>query len=756
MGGKSSSTKIYDYLLSMHFGICHGTLDSINKIFIKEREAWTAGATADTTITIAGDDLFGGDQAEGGVNGLVDLRLGSYTQLLSTDAASKFSLTPSTMPGFRGVANLFFRGASGAFKWGSNNPYLPGAWVNVTRIPKGLSSTYAVIPNAEAGYPDANGANMIYEIMTDEDWGMGEATTNVNTATFLACSHTLFNEGFGLSMMWAQQSDIKTLLQEIQDHVQATVFVRPSTGQWEMKLLRADYNINLVLSVNPSNAKVTNRVRRLWAETVNEIVISYTNPVDEGDRTTSFQDIANIQMQGGLVSETRNYYGVRSTVLANALGVRDIRAAAYPLFSCDIEGDRSFWDTVPGDILRLDWPEDGISGMALRVTKVDYGTTGSRVIKITAIEDIFGLEASSYVSIGSTDWVDPNPIPVNFDRVEFHTLPMPLILRGGFALADVADSNYPRVVVGVMADSEIKTAQSFDLYGYVVNSTGMSALGSLGIHYPTSSDTLQTALVAAATSTWSAADVALFTDGAAVSAGGFFQIGNGDTNSELVMLYSLAGSTWTIARGVMDTIPQDWPVGSRVWSIGTFSGEFDRTDQAALTLITYRLLPNTGRQVMPVGSAPDYTFTPSERPYQPARPANVKIGAFNFWQVAQYLDPSIPASVTVSWANRNRMTEDTVVLRWDAATTTPETGQTTTIEVREQATGTLLATYSGLTGTSYSLDISALTDLRFYIVTVYSERDGYESIRKINMVLDLERLGYGNNYGYDYGENDGS
>ena len=87
---------------------------------------------------------------------------------------------------------------------------------------------------------------------------------------------------------------------------------------------------------------------------------------------------------------------------------------------------------------------------------------------------------------------------------------------------------------------------------------------------------------------------------------------------------------------------------------------------------------------------------------------------------------------------------------------TPEDGQTTLIRVYEQGGTVPVAEHSGLTGTSFALPIDTLLSVRFWDVEFKAERDGFESVQGAKRTLSIERLGYGQNYGYDYGQNDGS
>ena len=65
-----------------------------------------------------------------------------------------------------------------------------------------------------------------------------------------------------------------------------------------------------------------------------------------------------------------------------------------------------------------------------------------------------------------------------------------------------------------------------------------------------------------------------------------------------------------------------------------------------------------------------------------------------------YMGSEVPTSITVEWSHRNRLTEDTVAMRWTEGSVTPEVGQTTTVRVVDAVDGTLEFEEAGITGTS--------------------------------------------------------
>ncbi|ARB05708.1 tail assembly structural protein [Synechococcus virus S-ESS1] len=118
-------------------------------------------------------------------------------------------------------------------------------------------------------------------------------------------------------------------------------------------------------------------------------------------------------MNGGVISETRNYYGIRNPILAKIVADRDVLAAGYPVFVCQAKVDRTFWRVRPGDVVTLSWPEEGLVNAVMRVMGVDYGSPQDRTITLDLSEDIFAMEQTAYANsqqgLLETDRVEAPP-----------------------------------------------------------------------------------------------------------------------------------------------------------------------------------------------------------------------------------------------------------------------------------------------------------------------------------------------------------
>ena len=233
----------------------------------------------------------------------------------------------------------------------------------------------------------------------------------------------------------------------------------------------------------------------------------------------------------------------------------------------------------------------------------------------------------------------------------------------------------------------------------------------------------------------------------------FMLIGNGTEGAmEMAIIQNKTGANWVIKRGILDTVPREWPVGTPVWFIPSDFLIADETPQSAGSVPSYKLLSNTSKGQLSQASAPTITGGLTERMHLPLRPANLKAGAVGFGE----LTPPASGDVTVTWARRNRLTEETVVLGWTDADVTPEVGQTTTLTITNAATGAVLKTYTDITGTSQAVNVIAdagSSGATAVFIEASSVRDGLNSLQshRIRVVVPTPVGGYGNNYGASYG-----
>ena len=75
----------------------------------------------------------------------------------------------------------------------------------------------ALVPSLRAAFgagPDMNPAHIVRECLTNADWGLGHGEADIGPS-FTAAADRLLSEGFGLSLLWQQESSIEDFLAEV-------------------------------------------------------------------------------------------------------------------------------------------------------------------------------------------------------------------------------------------------------------------------------------------------------------------------------------------------------------------------------------------------------------------------------------------------------------------------------------------------------------------------------------------------------------
>ncbi|WP_176473469.1 phage tail protein [Sphingopyxis sp. GW247-27LB] len=729
----------------MHVGLCTSGA-KVTRIFCGEKVAWTGNVSTLTAIDINRANLFGGPKKEGGLVGTVYFLPGAADQLLPETLARRMGLAANDCPAYRGLTTMFFIGngasggqsylsnvSSGGFLWSSNSPFIQDIWVELDRTPEGLDPDIARIGN------DANPAHIIYEAMTNSDWGMGGSSLFFNTANWNAVAQTLYDETFGLSLRWTQQAEIENFINEVLGHIAGSVYVDPRDGLFNIMLYRDDYDYETLPVVDVSNARLVNFERKMWGEVTNEISATWTNPENGKEESVTAQDLASIAIHGAPISDSRDYFGVRNPDLAMRLALRDLRIAATPLAIGEIECDRSFFDKVPGGVLRLLWNDPSIDlelDMAIRIIQIDRGRKTNAKIKISFVEDVFGLSKfSSTGSQGSEATPPEEPLPLSNEKII--SLPAFFAL-GSIDRTTINELAYPETFAGVLGASDQADAQSFDIFEERPNAAGVLNWTNIGTKSLVGVTETDGALAAEAETPMSGSPFVGVSRGPQI--GGFVIFGDTtDDEMEIALVkdYDSVNDEWILARGVLDTIPREWPTATVVRFMPAGFNVTDDTLRSGGEDVDLRMLTRTSLGTLDIDDATTVTATLVPRVHGPLRPANVKINDQGFG----IIDATAATDLVVTWSNRSRFYEDGIALAWDAASVPPEYLQEILITVFRENGDEMFVVRGLWEETTYTIPMAWVEEETRVFVRLHCILKGVSSLQAFGLFVDLPVVG---------------
>ena len=723
MGVSSKKQTVgYKYYLGMHMILCHGPVDAITKVRVDNKTAWS-GTQGQGQITVSAEDLFGGEEKEGGISGAVDIALGGVAQTKNSYLQSMLGVD---IPAYRGVVGAILRQV-----YVGLNPYIKPWSFRASRIHVRQNGIVQWYDDKAAIGTDMNPAHIIRECLTDPDWGLGYPEADVDDVSFTQAADTLYSEGMGMSLLWDKSKTLEEFIQDITKHIQGSMYVSRSTGKFVLKLARADYVVGSLLVLDESSVdKITDFKRNTIGEMINSVTVVFWDSSTGKNNSVTVQDIALVAQQKATISTTKQYPGFTTGANAVRAASTELRALSTPLASCVIYTNRKAASLNIGDPFILSWSRYGVTQLVMRVANIELGSLDSNSIKINAIEDAFATASSVYSDPPPSGWVDPNSIPAPCPHHCVIEAPFwELCQRMGETDARAIPSTAGFIVAtGVRPSSDAAGAR---IYTDPTNSGTYQESGVVDF-CPVAT------LSAVASPTDTVIPISSGVDLDLVVLGSYAV-----WDSELVSVVSVTDTSLTMGRGVLDTVPTAHALGSKIFFADAYF-ETDQVEYALTEVARIKLLPTTGRGTLSVGSATAQLVTIQARPGRPYPPQKLRIGSLAYPDTLRG-----DVDIVVTWVHRDRLQQTATLVNTESVSIGPEAGTTYTCQLLTQS-GTVISTQTGLSGTTHTFTLATMgSNYGRLRVKLWAVRDGLDSFQSHDW--EFTRSGYGAGYGYSYG-----
>lgn len=767
MGGKGGQTVGYHYLFSILFGLGRGPVNELVEIKVGDKTAWGGHLCSPNPQAINAPNLFGGRDKEGGIQGPFRLQMGAADQVLpgpeqvnvgafAGTAFSKVSGGPmggtQTLPGvkesiggrvsdMRGWLTLWFDGLIS-----SMNPY-PKDWAfRVRRYSAGWHNDdpwypiKSVIFLAGGKIHAMNGAHIVYECLTNPVWGRGLDRSKLNENSFIYAANTLCDEAFGLCIPWRRQEDIDPFIQRVLDHIGGVLYEDPETGQETLRLIRGDYNPDDLPVFTPSTGLVSIEEDDSSSQDTafNEIIGTGHDPITNEDFQVRVHNLAARHSAGAPNADQKDYKGIPTKDLLLRKLQGDLRVHVAGLKKLVLTLDRRGWKIRPGMPFRIQDPRRGIADMIVRAGEIEDRSFRDGRVKVKVMEDVYGLPDTSFVTPVESSWQPPatEAAPAAAERL-IEAGYRDIFLRFGDTVADGLDPT--DAYIGQLAAAPNTTTYNFDLASRAQGEPEYQ-LGGTGSF-------TGTALLAADIGPLDT--VFTVSDAMSLDESNIGQAILVDDEMMALVDYDPATLTATVARGVADTLPAAHLTGARIWTSDDDLISDQRSYSEGETVETL-VLTRTASDVLTPAEATVNTVTLIARQTRPYPPGNFQVDG----EMALALDSSEHPEPVLTWAHRDRITQEDALVAHGDASVGPEAGTTYNIRLYNKDTpDVLLREVLGVADATWTYD-AATQALDGDPVAVYieleSERDGIASWQKYRVLVWL-KSGYGYGYGYNYG-----
>lgn len=501
---------------------------------------------------------------------------------------------------------------------------------------------------------DINPAHLIRESLTNTEWGFGYSADEIDDTSFVQAADTLYAESFGLSYFWNDDSDLSTVINKVLDHIDGNLYVDPETLTWKLTLNRDDYDPDTLIELSLHNevSVISDYKRPQFQDLVNQITINFYDTSSSGNGSVTHTDSALFLQQGVLVAKAIDYMMCRKRSLAASLLERELAIKSSPLASCTITCTSAARSLRRGSVFKLTAAEYNFNSTIMRVLEINRGDGKTKALKIKCVEDRFAY-ANAIIDAGQFEPPGAAAPMVVDDRVLMELPYAILVQQFGATDVDSQLANAPEIgLFGIVAARPDNAAQFADIY---------VDAGS-GYEIAERQDFCPSARLDGAVglldSTCTFKDMDDFEE---IEGTVLFMVDN-----EIMAYGSLdtsSGATTGLLRGLFDTLPAEHTDNARVYFIEAWLDGPD-TQYADGESINVKLLTKTSLGYLDISAAPADTLTFQGRASRPYPPANV--------QIDSTLYPSSATGVfTVTWAHRNRQSQQDVPVAWTETSVTP-------------------------------------------------------------------------------------
>ncbi|WP_151832793.1 phage tail protein [Acinetobacter ursingii] len=590
----------------------------------------------------------------------------------------------------------------------------------------GATNQYMHFDAASSVDQDINPAHIIRECLTNQVWGIGVSESNIDDVSFKNAADKLYFEKMGMSIKWTDSTSINEFVDNIKEHINAQLYLDRVTNKWKLYLIRDDYDIADLISLNESNIRNLDFERRTLAECVNSVTVTYWDRERAKDSTVTVQDIARIAQQGGVISQPIDYKGFTNNDLASRIALRDLKTLSSTLASVSFDVDESFSESWhEGMPFKLSDSSYGLSEAVMRIRTIKRGDGINNTVYVEAIEDSFSSPMQSVI-----EYVPPvtsgDSTAKNATSIAFEVPYIELVEQYGQDAVDAKLSNYPEL--GYVGMAAIRpNNQHINASLYVNAGAGYDERTTLDF-CPNASLKNDIGYMDSSFEVENVAEFEL------LEANHRIQI-----NDEIMAFVGFDSATniITVKRGCFDTGPQEHAAGSKIFGWDNYSG-IDDLEYLSGENISLKALTLTGSDVLELNEATTHSLTLSSRAIRPYPPANVKING-------EYYPAEIDTDLILTWVDRNRVQQTGgSILGWTDGGVTIESGTSTMLTIKELDLDDLVVAKHNInvTGTNtYTLAISAMqADTRFVEVTLKTVRDGYESYQAFDYAVELSQF----------------
>ncbi|MWN91285.1 hypothetical protein GQ597_11300 [Gilliamella sp. Pra-s65] len=543
---------------------------------------------------------------------------------------------------------------------------------------------------------DMNPAHILRELVLSQYTGFNSQSIQniINEESFKRAADTFYRENLGLSYLWNNQSKFEDLKKNIEKAADCVLDQNPQTNQFEIKLIRNNYNVDDLLVFDKTNiVKISDIKKNIVTEMINSVTV---------------RDDALISIAGRENNTTVTYDTVYSRSLASRLAMRDLAYLSSDLASVTLTLNLDGRILSRGDVFLLNMPLLGLDRVVMRIISVDYGTQKSNQVTIECSRDVFSLPTTSVVN-------SQPPISSPVDKDVAKPVKNFIIMEAPYY--ELVYNYGQKVVDQLLEDNDLTGQISAAICNLPENALFAGLATSLSSDFD-NAESITNCEMRELSHQIDRMESVIKLSSALENDEYIWVI----IDDEILFVESRNGDELTVKRGCLDTIPAEHKQNSKVYFCGgqltLKSEEYCEGDK-----VDCRIITRTSTSSIDPKDASGKIVDIMGRAIRPYPPANVTINGI-------YYPTSITGEkIEINWSSRNRLQQTSgIMVGWYESNVTVEPDVKYHVVLRH-FTNTLIDTI--IEEPHFSFDISHLKkgDLSIELSSIKSSIESSQKFR---------------------------
>lgn len=578
--------------------------------------------------------------------------------------------------------------------------------------------------------PDINPIHKIREILTD-DTAMNKPESSVNDDNFIKAADRIWDEGLGISWSITEKSCIDAI-NELCYHIEAGIRVNRQTGLYEIVLFRDDWFEEDEIHIIPESKIKSMQYEITNAdEVINQVNVNFYDRENIKNSSFSISENGLIQTLGRVNTETLDFpyfMNMRNANIVANWKLKQLSTGAFKGSFTTGWREARKWNRY--DLIKLPWSKRWTGTILVRIMSINLGGPTNNEVTIEFIEVVpaTGMMNTTIVADDSIDKPLP-PQPIHYEPFEMPYYLAVMAIGQRQVDEELAyESDFG--LVGVVAEQP----QSNSLYAVMMTNNYDEWVRAGSIQYSLTADSDQ--IISKTSSSFIVKNWKKISN---VPVGTLIQCGKEWLTglSEWMVFQGIDPNTGVVSvkRGALDTQPQDWDLGLKLYFCGT-DVTYDATEYVSGEKVLVSALTTTPSGVLEQKGSNSVEM--KARAIRPYPPANVKING-------EYFPQKIETDLILTWVDRNRLQQTGgSILGWFDSGVAIEPGTQTHLILTQLGENDLelATTNANLTGTtSYTMPISLMqADTRTVKIVLKTVRDGYACLNPFIHIVELSQF----------------